>query len=134
MSKGDELFNRLESIEKRLEALEAKKPKQHSRVLDPDKIVENIEFPYGVIEGFNQMITENWNGLSATFKQDAVRNAIVKIFNETAAKNGTLPIIWNSRYFNVEPVFQANGWNAVYDKPGYNEIYYEPFFRFSKKE
>lgn len=75
--------------------------------------------PDHVIETWNRMIAEAWNGSSATIMQN---HAIKQL---GGAGKG---FAW----LNIEDIFRKAGWIVEYDKPGFNETY-EASFKFSKK-
>jgi len=87
--------------------------------------LKNATFPDEVIEVFNELIVENWDGHSATIKQDVAAGRIAKRMKITRAK------VFDRSLLDIEDVFQKAGWKVDYDKPGYNETY-DAFFRFTK--
>ena len=91
----------------------------------PSQVVrkKNELLPDAVIEAFNELIAENWDGHRSTFKLGAVR-ALIK----NKLDGGEVKQEW----LDVEPIYQKAGWRVVYDSPGWDETY-EPFFEFRKK-
>lgn len=87
---------------------------------------KNAAFPDEVIEAFNELIVENWQGNSATVKQGQVVGRIMAKMQITSAE------IYQNNYLDVEPLFRKAGWKVMFDKPGYNETY-EGYFVFSKE-
>ena len=78
--------------------------------------------PGNVIEAFNELIQRDWDGNSATVKQDDV---IAKL-NVDRGK------IFAEGWLNVEPLFEEAGWTVLYDKPGIGDSY-GAYFRFERK-
>lgn len=97
------------------------------RPIKPSEVVakKKKDIPNEVFEAFNELITQNFDGHSATIKQDEVVALIVK-------KGLKRNAIFNNHWLDVEDVYRAGGWNVVYDKPGFNENY-EAFFEFTPK-
>jgi hypothetical protein len=86
----------------------------------------NKSIPDEVIEAFNELIIKNLSGGSATVHQDEVVRLIVK-------KGIKRADIFENHWLDVENLFQENGWEVDYDKPGYNESY-EAYFVFEVKK
>lgn len=87
--------------------------------------LQNI--PEEVIGVFNALIAKDWNGHSATVKQEDAVQGIMK------ALKITRNYVFDNDYLEVEPIFREVGWNVEYDKPGYNETY-PATFRFTPKK
>jgi hypothetical protein len=84
--------------------------------------------PPFVIEAFNTLIAKNFNGHSATIRQEDVLQVIM-----AAAPEGTTSdTVFNEHWLDVEDIFRKAGWTVRYDKPAYNETY-EPTFEFTPK-
>ncbi len=81
--------------------------------------------PSEVFEAFNELITENFVGGSATVYQKEVVSRLV-------AKGLKRDEIFKRGWLDVEPVYRDEGWEVYYDKPAYNETY-DAYFRFSVK-
>jgi hypothetical protein len=84
--------------------------------------------PPEVIEVFNALIVERWEGSSATvFQKDAVERIASKL-------NLTTGQVYEKSLLEIENVYCAAGWRVYYDKPAFNEDYdpYDPYFVFSK--
>jgi hypothetical protein len=75
--------------------------------------LKNRNLPSEVIEAFNELIAQDFNGTTSTVSQKEVV-ALIKKKLKTEFKD---------HYLNVEPLFEDHGWKVVYDKPGYNEDY-----------
>ena len=85
--------------------------------------------PDEVIEAFNELIAENWNGSDASFLQKKV---IKKIQQKVGAGVVSGQDICDKGWLDVESVFKKAGWNVEYDGPGFNETY-AASFTFKKK-
>jgi hypothetical protein len=83
--------------------------------------------PDEVIDSFNELIAKNWDGHSATIKQDKVADLIATKLNMPKDK------VFANHWLDVEDIYRKAGWKVYYDKPGYNESY-EATFKFSRKE
>lgn len=84
-----------------------------------------VVVPDGVIEAFNHLIQQHWNGKQAHFRlQEAIEQAAL----ETELTPNELI---DKGYMDVEPLYIDAGWNVVFDQPGYNETY-PATFTFSK--
>lgn len=100
-----------------------------TRPIKPSELIgaKKKSFPDAVLEGFNELIVEKWDGTSSTFTQDAVIERIL-------SKDGTLTrgSLFAKGLLDVEPVYEAAGWRVEYDKPGYCETY-SATFTFKKR-
>lgn len=76
--------------------------------------------PNAVLSSFNELITQEWNGSSATIKQDDVVALMVK-------KGLDREEIFDKGWLDGKA-----GWSVKYDKPGYNESY-DPNFTFERR-
>lgn len=83
--------------------------------------VKNSSIPDKVLEVFNQLITDNWNGRSSTFKQEEVVEILVDQHEFDKSE------IFDKHWLDVEPLFRSQGWIVEYDKPGYCETYAATF-------
>jgi len=84
--------------------------------------------PEEVIEAFNEMIAEEWNGHSAKVKQDAVMARILlKLATNEEYRDVTRDQVFTRRWLDVEDTFRHAGWEVEYDKPAYNETYTATF-------
>lgn len=89
---------------------------------------KKIDFiPSEVIEAFNELIVKAFSGGTArVVQQEVVDLALEKMkFNRPRVPE------FDSQWLNVEELYEAEGWDVEYDKPGYNESY-EAFFVFKK--
>lgn len=101
--------------------------------ITPDEVVEKKQeqLPDFVVEAFNEMIAKNWNGRSASFKQDDVVNLICQKMGYEEYR-AAVNKIYAEHWLDVEDVYRSAGWVVKYDKPAYNESY-PATFEFSKK-
>ena len=97
------------------------------KALKPEEVIKarKESMPDKVIEVFNEMITEKFNGSSAIVHQDAVIKRLKQAGIDTSD-------IFNKGWLDVEDIYREQGWKVYYDKPGYNESY-SAHFKFSKK-
>ena len=97
--------------------------------ISPSEVVgkKKESIPPEVLEAFNELIAEGWNGhYSTVYQKDVVARILNKkdISDEKSiAKRGWL---------DVEDIYREAGWKVEYDRPAYNESY-AAFFIFSKK-
>lgn len=81
--------------------------------------------PQEVIETFNELIAKNYcNGTSRINQQEIITSLSVKGISRQD--------IFNNKYLDVEPIYEAEGWEVEYDKPDYTESY-DPVFIFRSK-
>lgn len=97
------------------------KPISPSEVIDKKK--ETI--PNEVIEAFNELIAENFDGHSSHVEQNEVISLIVNKLSIARE------YIFKKHWLDVEDIFREAGWEVEYDKPGYNESY-SAYFIFTK--
>ena len=91
----------------------------------PEDIVKTV--PDEVIQVFNEMISEAWDGNSATLKQNDVAPRIADRMECSRAH------VFKKGWLDIESLFRDAGWEVEYDKPGYNESYGAAFtFRWAK--
>ncbi len=81
--------------------------------------------PECVLESFNTLIAENFNGRYARILQ---KDVIAKI----CAHGHSRDTIFDKHWLDVEDIYRAQGWKVEYDKPGYCESY-DASFTFSIK-
>jgi len=91
--------------------------------ITPDEVRK--ELPDEVVEIFNDLIKQNWNGHEAVVKQTEALTAITRRLEIEASE------VFKRRLLDVEQAFREAGWKVEYDKPGWDETY-DAFFRFSK--
>lgn len=100
-----------------------------TKPITPDEVGKTKEsrIPAQVIDAFNELITENWGGRSATFTQDKVVERILIKMPGVARSD-----VFERRWLDVENLFRRAGWTVAYDKPGYCETY-EATFMFTRR-
>lgn len=88
--------------------------------------IKTVSFiPPEVIEAFNELIQEKFrSGRAVIGQEEVIRRILSKFEGHTQRQD-----IFKYHWLDVEPVFQAAGWQVYYDKPGFNESY-EPTFSF----
>ena len=96
--------------------------------ITPKEVTEKklASIPDEVIEAFNELIVQNWDGHRASILQDEVCKLAAKKLKCTT------DIIYDNSWLDVENIFRKSGWKVAYDKPGYNESY-AASFSFTKK-
>ena len=82
--------------------------------------------PDEVIEAFNELIAEKWDGHKASFKQDEIASIIAKKLKISRNK------LFDNGWLDVEDIYRKAGWEVVYDAPAFNETY-DATFCFRKK-
>ena len=80
--------------------------------------------PDEVIQAWNTLIAEHWDGSEAVITQTIARERLV------AATGLSKQAV--AHYLDIEEVFRAEGWSVEYDRPGYCETY-DPTFTFRRK-
>ncbi len=76
--------------------------------------------PDEVLEAFNELIAANWNGTESVVLQ---RDAVALIREKLKANPSDESKEIQTKWLDVEPIYQREGWIVTYDKPGYNESY-----------
>jgi hypothetical protein len=110
-----------------------------TKPITPKEALKNkgSHIPDFVIEAFNQLITENFDGHSAIIDQEDALERICERMVDVpdlteAPASEKRTAIFEHGWLDVEPLFRKAGWRVVYDKPGYNETY-DAFYEFRKK-
>lgn len=102
---------------------------------DVAKLKQQIT-PDFVLEAFNEMIAQKWDGREAVVHQDDVVKLIrAKMANNAAVLDPEVRHenkIYDNNWLDVEPIYRAAGWAVEYDKPAYCETY-RAFFTFKRK-
>lgn len=99
-----------------------------TKPITPDEVVSKKaeSIPPAVVEAFNELVAEKWDGTRAIVTvQDAVSRILKK--NPTIAPGS----IFDNHWLDVEGVYRKAGWVVSYDQPAYNESYLAHFV-FSK--
>lgn len=97
--------------------------------IKPSEVIKKKKesLPDEVIESFNELIAEKWNGNQAKISQKEVASLI------SSKLDIQKEAIYEKHWLDVEDIFRKAGWHVEYDQPGYNESY-EPYFIFEKKK
>lgn len=97
--------------------------------IKPSEVVEarTKTIPEGVIAAFNELIIERFNGTNSTVIQ---REVVERIMHKMLVSR---EYVFTHHLLDVEPIFEREGWNVEYDKPGYNETG-EATFTFTPKK
>lgn len=82
--------------------------------------------PDAVIDTWNRIIAEKFDGHSATIKQNDIVVALA------AATGVNRHKVFDTNWLYIEDLYRKEGWTVTYDKPDYNENY-EAYFEFKKK-
>jgi hypothetical protein len=100
-----------------------------AKPITPKEIVTQklLEIPDCVIETFNHLIAEKWDGYKSSIKQCDIVEILVSKHNMDEN------IIYHKHYLDIEGIYRKAGWVVEYDKPAYNESY-DAYFTFRKKE
>ena len=99
----------------------------------PIKPVEvKKEIPDEIIQAFNDLITESYDGEEAYVKQDDAMERAMMNFKK-AGKRIKRDDIFKKGWMDVEAHYRKAGWQVKYDKPAYCEDY-DASFIFKKKE
>lgn len=95
--------------------------------ITPGAVVElqSTSIPDFVIDAFNELIVKNFKNGSATVLQDEAEKTIKAKYQSRG--------YCETRWLDVEPLFEKLGWKVTYDKPGYNESYPASFLFVPKK-
>lgn len=83
--------------------------------------------PDEVLEAFNELITHNFSGGSACFRQKEVETLILKKFKKNG-KQVSGEDIYKNHWLDVEGIYRKAGWKVNFDQPRS----YSATFTFSK--
>lgn len=94
--------------------------------ITPQEVIEHKQkqIPDEVINTFNELIAQNFNGYSATVIQKDVVSLLEK---RGFIRDG----IFNYHLLDVEDIYRNAGWKVKYDKPAYCESY-DAYFEFRR--
>ena len=97
--------------------------------ISPDEVINKKKklLPDGVIEAFNELIAKNWDGNQSVIDQDDVVNLICEKVGDGMGNSAPRRLVFDNNWLNVEEIYEAQGWEVEYDKPGYNEVYSASF-------
>ena len=95
--------------------------------LGPNEVLEvrKASMPDAVLELFNELIMQKFNGSEAVVYQKTV---VSKLEARGYSRND----IYNKGWLDVEDIYREKGWKVYYDKPAYCESY-DAYFKFSVK-
>jgi hypothetical protein len=100
--------------------------------LSPKKVKQAASdaIPDFVIKAVNNLLAKECRGdrQYATLRQTDIVAEILRVNPKVKRED-----IWKYRWLDFEGVFERAGWEVNYDKPGYNESWYEPSFDFKAK-
>lgn len=98
--------------------------------LKPENVVDAkaASLPDKVVEAFNELIAEHWDGYCSKFMQEEAVKRIVKKLPKLSRDE-----VLDKKYLDVEGIFIAVGWKVIYDKPASHEKY-KPTFEFRKEK
>lgn len=101
-----------------------------TKPITPDEVTKQKSeaLPDQVIEAFNELIAQQWDGRKASFKQHDVVNLIV---SKMEVRRGE---VFDKHWLDIEEVYKEAGWVVDYDQPGWADAQYEPIFTFTKPE
>lgn len=90
-----------------------------TKVFTPKEVMQNKQesIPDFVIDAFNTLLSEKFNGISASFTQNSVVLRIMSLAPLDIEKE----TIFSKGWLDIEELYEKGGWNVTYDKPGYNE-------------
>lgn len=98
-----------------------------TKPIKPSEIVEaKIKtFPAKVVQTWNNLITDHWNGHVSRITQN---EAVAALMGSTGLSRSG---VFDSGYLDIEDMYRKEGWKVYYDKPGYCETY-EAYYEFTK--
>lgn len=92
-----------------------------TKPITPKEAFEKKFIPDEVITIFNDLIQLNLSQEgTAKFKQEDV---IERIIDSGFVSKEDKQTIFDKKWLDVEVIYQRNGWDVEYDKPGFNEDY-----------
>ena len=88
--------------------------------ISPDQVqsAKDKNIPEEVIDAFNQLIVEQWDGREAIIAQE---DAISRILALMGKKEDYRQTLFTNRWMDVESMFRKAGWDVEYKKPAHNE-------------
>lgn len=99
-------------------------PERRSPV-KPSEVAERQAevFPDEVIRVVNEFLLSTGGGKRVVIKQrDIVKRLVALGIKEKD--------IYQNHWLDFESMYRVAGWKVSFDKPGFNEQYYEPYFVF----
>ncbi len=96
--------------------------------IKPDEVHHPISdsIPEGVIEVFNKMIAEKWNGRHALLYQDDILAVVADKLGVSDSH------IYKEHWLDVEELYRKEGWIVVYNKPTYADEPFRAYFQFRR--
>lgn len=85
--------------------------------ITPDEADAGVDIPDFVIEVFNQLIKEKWDGTQAIVLQVGA----VSLILERACGQVQRSEVFDKGWLNVEGQYRRAGWSVTYEKPAFNE-------------
>lgn len=107
--------------------------------ISPNEVAEaKMKLPQAVIKAFNECIAFHYVNGCSEFTQEEVLEKIIDLYSEDegeitvkSTREEIRRMAFQKGWLNIEALYQKEGWNVYYDKPGYNESYLARF-EFSK--
>lgn len=101
--------------------------------ISPDEVQKKFDadIPEWIIEAFNALIKENWDGRASKFTQDDVLDRAIN-YAEVHGATTTRGQIIKMHWLDVENVYSEIGWDVTYDSPSYGDSDFRAFFLFKK--
>ncbi len=87
------------------------------------KVAKESALPDAVFEVVNLLLTK-----STIVRQCDVMEMLTKKFGVTREQ------VFEEKWLDFEGAYRRRGWDVAYDKPGFNESSYEPFWKFTPKD
>ena len=85
------------------------------------------DIPDYIIDIFNTLIKKSYrNGRAIVYQKEVER------FVESMVGGKQLNQAFDNGWFDVEELYENEGWKVLYDKPGYNETY-EAYYEFIRE-
>lgn len=95
--------------------------------ISPAEVTHSI--PDFIIEAFNKLIREKWDGEEARVLQDEVMDIVSS--NNPDDPRPSRRTVFDNHWLDVEDIYRKAGWKVEYDKPTYCETY-DAYFLFKK--
>lgn len=95
--------------------------------ISPQEIVKPIPEQFNlVIESFNELIGENFNGVSSKFLANDVVNLIIE---KTSCERNE---VYKNGYLDIESIYEPHGWIVEYDQPSIGDSF-PAYYKFTRK-
>jgi len=89
---------------------------------------KKLVIPDEVIQVVNEMLVRELSNNRATLYQDEIMAEVLKRMPHLTSND-----VYKNKYFDFEPLFEAQGWDVKYDSPAYNESYRAHFIFTAKR-